>query len=225
MTKSAIFDEIKQEIIADPYNKDYTDRGIKPVFYASKNARIAIIGQAPGKKVEETQIFWNDQSGDRLRNWMGISRELFYETDLIAQLPMDFYYPGKGKTGDKPPRKGFADKFHPQILKEMPNIETIILIGNYSQKHYLGKDRQKNLTETVRHYKDYLPEYFPLVHPSPLNQRWMKKNPWFETDVLPDFKEMIQTYIKEDQVIDQVLAIDDYIAGYVNDVQAILMKL
>lgn len=198
MTKSTIFDEIKQEIIADPYNKDYTDRGINPVFYASKNARIAIIGQAPGKKVEETQIFWNDQSGDRLRNWMGISRELFYETDLIAQLPMDFYYPGKAKTGDKPPRKGFADKFHPQILKEMPNIETIILIGNYSQKHYLGKDRQKNLTETVRHYKDYLPEYFPLVHPSPLNQRWMKKNPWFKTDVLPDFKEMIQTYIKED---------------------------
>src|SRR5699024_1444707 len=115
MTKSTIFDEIKQEIIADPYNKNYTDRGIKPVFYASKNARIEIIGQAPGKKVDETQIFYNDQAGDRLRNWKVISRQLFYETELIPQLPMDFYYPGKGKTESNPPRKGFADKFHPQI--------------------------------------------------------------------------------------------------------------
>lgn len=195
-----VFDEIRDEIYHDPFNQEYKERGIGPVFYASERSKIAIIGQAPGKKVEETGLFWNDKSGDRLRSWMGISRDLFYSTDLIAQLPMDFYYPGKAKTGDKPPRKGFAEKFHPKILKEMPNLETIILIGAYSQNYYLAKAKQKNLTETVRQYKSYLPEYFPLVHPSPLNQRWMKKNPWFEEEVVPDFKALIQYYFEEDSL-------------------------
>lgn len=193
-----IFDEIREEIANDPFNAEYKERGIGPVYAANENAKIAIIGQAPGRKVEETGIFWNDKSGDRLRDWMDIDRDTFYSTDLIAQLPMDFYYPGKAKSGDKPPRKGFAEKFHPQLLEAMPNLELIILIGNYSQKHYLGKDRQKNLTETVKHYQDYLPDYFPLVHPSPLNQRWMKKNPWFEEDVIPEFRKIIHEYMEED---------------------------
>lgn len=193
-----IFDEIREEIANDPFNAEYKERGIGPVYAANENAKIAIIGQAPGRKVEETGIFWNDKSGDRLRDWMDIDRDTFYSTDLIAQLPMDFYYPGKAKSGDKPPRKGFAEKFHPQLLEAMPNLELIILIGNYSQKHYLGKDRQKNLTETVMHYQDYLPDYFPLVHPSPLNQRWMKKNPWFEEDVIPEFRKIIHEYMEED---------------------------
>lgn len=193
-----IFDEIREEIANDPFNAEYKERGIGPVYAANENAKIAIIGQAPGRKVEETGIFWNDKSGDRLRDWMDIDRDTFYSTDLIAQLPMDFYYPGKAKSGDKPPRKGFAEKFHPQLLEAMPNLELIILIGNYSQKHYLGKDRQKNLTETVKHYQDYLPDYFPLVHPSPLNQRWMKKNPWFEEEVIPEFRKVIHEYMEED---------------------------
>jgi uracil-DNA glycosylase len=187
-----IFEEIKQEIMADPMNESFTKQGISPLFKASKDARIAIVGQAPGRKAEETQLFWNDLSGDRLREWMGISREEFYETDCIAQLPMDFYFPGKAKHGDLPPRKGFAEKWHPLLLKEMPKIETILLIGNYAQKYYLGKRREKNLTETVRNFRTYLPQYLPLVHPSPLNVGWFKRNPWFEREVLLVLKEIVK---------------------------------
>jgi len=186
-----IFEMIKQEIITDPMNETYTSKGIPPLFKASKDAGIVIVGQAPGRKAQETSLFWNDLSGDRLREWMGISREIFYSTDRIAHLPMDFYYPGKAKSGDAPPRKGFAQKWHPRILKEMPNVKTIILIGKYAQEYYLNKRQEKNLTETVRAFRRYLPEFFPLVHPSPLNYGWMKKNPWFENEVLPVLREIV----------------------------------
>ena len=187
-----IFEKIKQEIMADPMNESYTGRGIPPLFKASKDARIAIVGQAPGRKAEKTGLFWNDPSGDRLREWMGISRDQFYKTNRIAQLPMDFYYPGKAKTGDLPPRKGFAEKWHPYLLEEMPNIETIFLIGNYAQKYYLNRLCEKNLTETVRNFQNYLPKYLPLVHPSPLNLGWLKRNPWFENDVLPILRKIVE---------------------------------
>lgn len=186
-----IFEKIKQEIIADQMNESYTKKGIPPLFKASVDARIAVVGQAPGRKAEETRLFWNDLSGDRLREWMGISREIFYTTNRIAHLPMDFYYPGKAKNGDVPPRKGFAEKWHPPLLDEMPNIEVIVLIGSYAQKYYLNKSREKSLTETVRNFQDYLPEYFPLVHPSPLNLGWLKRNQWFQNDVLPVLKEIV----------------------------------
>jgi uracil-DNA glycosylase len=186
-----IFEKIKQEIMADQMNESYTKMGIPPLFKASVDARIAIVGQAPGRKAEATQLFWNDLSGDRLREWMGVSRELFYTTNHIAHLPMDFYYPGKAKSGDAPPRKGFAEKWHRRLLDEMPNIEIIIIIGSYAQKYYLDKRREKSLTETVRNFQNYLPEYFPLVHPSPLNLGWLKQNPWFENDVLPVLKEIV----------------------------------
>ncbi|XJS10558.1 uracil-DNA glycosylase family protein [Aerococcaceae bacterium WGS1372] len=190
-------DKIIQEIMEDPMNAEYTKRGVEPLFSAPKNATIAIIGQAPGRKAEETKLFWNDSSGDRLRDWMGISREQFYESDQIAQLPMDFYYPGKAKTGDVPPRMEFGAKWHPKILDELPRLKTILLVGSYAQKHYLGKKRQKNLTETVRYYKDYLPEYFPIVHPSPLNGPWLKKNPWFEEEVVPALKDLVDKELKK----------------------------
>lgn len=186
-----IFEKIREEIMADPMNESYTNKGIPPLFKASKDARIVIVGQAPGRKAEATQLFWNDLSGDRLREWMGISREVFYSTDRIAHLPMDFYYPGKAKTGDAPPRKGFAEKWHPRLLDGMPNVETIILIGSYAQGYYLNKQRQKTLTETVKSFHIYLPKYFPLVHPSPLNLGWLKRNPWFEDEVLPVLKEIV----------------------------------
>jgi uracil-DNA glycosylase len=109
---------------------------------------------------------------------------------------MDFYYPGKGKSGDAPPRKGFADKWHPRLLEAMPDLETILLVGRYAQEFYLKDRRAENLTETVRNFKGYLPEYFPLVHPSPLNQRWMKKNAWFESDVLPVLKSVVAGSVK-----------------------------
>ncbi len=190
-----IFEKIKKEIMDDPINQSYTEMGIPPLFKASTDARIAIVGQAPGRKAQDTQLFWNDLSGDRLREWMGVSREIFYTTNRIAHLPMDFYYPGKAKNGDAPPRNGFAEKWHPRLLDEMPDIETIILIGSYAQKYYLNKQREKSLTETVRNFQKYLPEYFPLVHPSPLNLGWLKQNPWFENDVLPVLKEIVNRKI------------------------------
>lgn len=186
-----IFDKIKEDIMADKMNEKYTIQGIPPLFKSSKKARIVIVGQAPGRKAEETQLFWNDASGDRLREWMGISREEFYETDRISHLPMDVYYPGKGKHGDLSPRKGFAEKWHPLLLKEMPHVETIVLIGGHAQKYYLGNRREKNLTETVRSFRKYLPEYLPLVHPSPLNIRWFKQNPWFENEVIAVLRDII----------------------------------
>lgn len=189
------FEEIRQKIIADQSNEGYTARGIEPLFKASRDARIALVGQAPGRKAEESGLYWNDLSGDRLRDWLGISREVFYESDLIAQMPMDFYYPGKGKSGDLPPRKEFAEKWHPMLLAEMPNMEMVILIGDYAQRYYLKDRRKKNLTETVRNFSSYLPEYFPLVHPSPINVGWFKRNPWFERDVIPVLSEMVGKYL------------------------------
>lgn len=192
-----ISEKIKQEIMAAPMNRSYTERGVGPLFKAPAGARIVIVGQAPGRKAEATQLFWNDLSGDRLREWMGVGREIFYGTDRIAQLPMDFYYPGKAKTGDVPPRKGFAKAWHPRLLDGMPEVETIILIGSYAQNYYLNQRREKSLTETVRNFRNYLPRYFPLVHPSPLNIGWLKHNPWFEQDVLPVLKEIVGKNLRD----------------------------
>ena len=184
------FDKIIKRLKEDSRNKSYTERGIPPIFQVSPKAQILIIGQAPGKKVEESLIPFNDKSGEKLVQWMGIDRDTFY-SEKIAILPMDFYYPGKGKTGDLPPRSFIAKEYHKDILELMPDIKLTILIGSYSMKYYLGKGMKENLTETVRRYKEYLPKYFPIVHPSPLNFRWQKANPWFEGEIVPVLKEMV----------------------------------
>ena len=184
------FDKIIKKLKEDSRNKSYTERGIPPIFQVSPKAQILIIGQAPGKKVEESLIPFNDKSGEKLVQWMGIDRDTFY-SEKIAILPMDFYYPGKGKTGDLPPRSFIAKEYHKDILELMPDIKLTILIGSYSMKYYLGKGMKENLTETVRRYKEYLPKYFPIVHPSPLNFRWQKANPWFEGEVVPVLKDMV----------------------------------
>ena len=184
------FDKTIKRLKEDSRNKSYTERGIPPIFQVSPKAQILIIGQAPGKKVEESLIPFNDKSGEKLVQWMGIDRDTFY-SEKIAILPMDFYYPGKGKTGDLPPRSFIAKEYHKDILDLMPDIKLTILIGSYSMKYYLGKGMKENLTETVRSYKEYLPKYFPIVHPSPLNFRWQKANPWFEGEVVPVLREMV----------------------------------
>ena len=184
------FDKIIKRLKEDSRNKSYTERGIPPIFQVSPKAQILIIGQAPGKKVEESLIPFNDKSGEKLVQWMGIDRDTFYSEE-IAILPMDFYYPGKGKTGDLPPRSFIAKEYHKDILDLMPDIKLTILIGSYSMKYYLGKGMKENLTETVRRYKEYLPKYFPIVHPSPLNFRWQKANPWFEGEVVPVLRDMV----------------------------------
>lgn len=183
--------QIKNAIMADPQNQPFTERGIEPLFAAPTGAKINIVGQAPGVKAEQTRLYWNDKSGDRLREWLGVDREIFYHSDLFAVIPMDFYYPGKGKSGDLPPRKGFAEKWHPHILADLPNIELTILIGQYAQKYYLPENTL-NVTETVKNYIKFLPHFLPLVHPSPRNQLWLAKNPWFEQEVVPRLQQRVQ---------------------------------
>lgn len=192
-----IFDDIYNQICADPMNADMQARGYTPVYTAGPKAKIMIVGQAPGSKAQESKTPWHDKSGELLRKWLGITDEQFYNPDIIALVPMDFYYPGKGSHGDLPPRKGFAEKWHPQLLAVMPDIELIILLGAYSQKYYLGKDAKRTLTETVRSYEEYLPKYFPLVHSSPLNFRWRAKNPWFEAEVIPELHMRVAKILNE----------------------------
>lgn len=186
------FQKIFQEIQADPDNESFTKQAIKPLYYASSSARINIIGQATGRIAQEKMKFWDDPSGDRLRTWLGVSRDVFYNSGMIAILPMDFYYPGKGKSGDLPPRKGFAQNWHPQLLKLMPDIQLTILVGAYATRSYLHLGYKDRLTDIVRNYQQYLPDYFPIVHPSPRNKIWEAKNPWFEEQVIPDLQRRIQ---------------------------------
>lgn len=185
------FKAIAEEIRRDPENASYTKRGIDPLFYAGPECRIMIVGQAPGRVAEETGIVWNDRSGDRLRDWMGIDRDTFYNSGKLAIVPMDFYFPGTGKSGDLPPRKDFADKWHPRLLDLMPDLKLTILVGSYAIKRYLQLKSSASLTQVVKDYRDYLPEFFPLVHPSPRNQIWMKKNPWFDQSVIPDLQKLV----------------------------------
>ena len=187
--------EIYDELVADPSNSSYASAGLLPLYSVSPLARIAIIGQAPGKRAQESGIPWDDRSGVTLRGWLGVSDEQFYDADLFALLPMDFYYPGKGASGDLPPRKDFAPRWHPRILSELGDLRLTILIGGYAQKYYLGAAAKPNLTRTVEAHRDYLPTVIPLVHPSPLNFRWQAKNPWFELDVIPALRQLVENAI------------------------------
>ena len=184
-------EDIRQAIIADPENKEFTKRGIFPLFEAHETARIVLVGQAPGSRAEATGLYFRDPSGDNLRAWLGVDEEMFYESGLFAVVPMDFYFPGSGKSGDLPPRKDFADKWHADILAQMPNVELMILIGQYAQHYYLKQRKSVKVTDNVRNYQNFLPDYFPLVHPSPRNNIWQVKNPWFREVVLPDLKRIV----------------------------------
>ena len=152
------------------------DHEPRPVVSVSGKSRILVIGQAPGTKVHASGIPWDDKSGENLRDWMGVSRELFYNREIFGIMPMGFCYPGKGKSGDLPPRKECAPAWHPLLLDQMKAVQLTLLIGSYAQNHYLPQ-REKTLTETVKQFQKYLPNYFPLVHPSPRNFYWTKKKP------------------------------------------------
>jgi uracil-DNA glycosylase len=162
----------------------------QPLYVADAAARVVIIGQAPGRKAQESGTPWNDASGARLVAWLGVDEATFRDPARFALLPMDFYYPGKGPHGDLPPRREFAAQWHPRILQAMPDVALTLLVGSFAQQHYLGT--RESLTETVRRFADYLPAMFPLVHPSPLNFRWLAKNPWYEDDVLPALRQCVQ---------------------------------
>ena len=180
--------EIKQCNVCLPY----LINGTNPVVSASPKSKILIIGQAPGSVVHHSGIPWDDKSGERLRDWLQVDESTFYNPDVFALIPMGFCYPGKGKTGDLPPRKECAPLWHQQILDKITQVELTLLIGNYAQEYYLGASKKRTLTETVKNFEEYLPNFLPLPHPSPRNNIWLKKNPWFNENVLPILKEIIK---------------------------------
>ena len=159
--------------------------GPRPILRASKTSRLLIVGQAPGARVHATGIPWDDPSGDRLHAWLGIDKETFYDESRIAIIPMGYCYPGRGKGGDLPPRRECAELWLGHLLARLPQIELTLLIGQYAQRHFLGSPRKKSLTEAIRAWQDYGPQFFPLPHPSPRNTPWFKQNLWFEEQVLP----------------------------------------
>ncbi|NOI77819.1 uracil-DNA glycosylase family protein [Vibrio coralliilyticus] len=172
--------------------------GANPIIQASKEAKLLIIGQAPGTRVHKTYIPWNDPSGDRLRQWLKLDKTAFYDATKIAIMPMGLCYPGKGKSGDLPPRKECAPQWHSKVLEQLPNIGMTLLIGQYAQNYYL-QDKPKTLTETVRAWQQWAPHYLPLPHPSPRNTLWLKRNPWFEAEVVPFIREYVHAHIGIEQ--------------------------
>lgn len=186
------FEALRLEIARHESNRDYLKMGYQPLFAAGEMARVAVIGQAPGIRAQTSGLAWDDASGLRLMRWMGINEETFRDTEKIAHIPMDFYYPGRGQGGDLPPRKDFAALWHQRLFDMMPDVQFTILVGLYAQKYYLGRSAGKNLTLTVSSYHQYLPQYFPIVHPSPLNFRWFASNPWFEEVLVPNLQEQVR---------------------------------
>jgi len=168
--------------------------GANPVIQAHQDARILIIGQAPGLRVHETTVPWNDPSGERLRSWLQIDSEVFYDATKIAIMPMGFCYPGKGNSGDLPPRIECAPQWHQKVLEQLPQIKLTLLIGQYAQNYYLP-NKPKKLTDTVKAWHQWAPKYIPLPHPSPRNTLWLKRNPWFEENVVPYIRQHVQSHL------------------------------
>jgi uracil-DNA glycosylase family 4 len=169
--------------------------GPRPVLQAGATARLLIVGQAPGRRVHETGIPWNDPSGNRLREWLGIAPDIFYDAKRVAIVPIAFCYPGKGRSGDLPPRRECAPLWHPRLLAAMPQVQLTLLVGRYAQEFFLKDKCEATLTATVAAHASYLPRYFPLPHPSPRNQSWWLGNPWFEREVLPVLRDRVKSVL------------------------------
>jgi uracil-DNA glycosylase len=171
--------------------------GCRPVLRATRSARLLIVGQAPGRRVHETGIPWNDPSGDRLRSWLEIDRERFYDGRRIAIVPMGFCYPGTDEAGaDRPPRPECAPTWHPQLVPLLKEVRLTLLVGSYAQAFYLAGRRQASMTETVRRFADHLPQFLPLPHPSWRNTAWIKRNPWFERELLPVLRQRVRKVLE-----------------------------
>jgi len=189
-------DELLKDIRACTVCRDYLPNLPKPIVQASVNSRIMVIGQAPGQKVQDSGIPWNDQSGNELRRWLGVSKEQFYDDQLFALVPMGFCYPGRGRSGDLPPRPECAPLWHQRLWSTMPEIRLTLLIGQYAQNYYLKDKANRSLTERVHHFSEYLPAFLPLVHPSPRNRIWQMKNPWFELELVPFLQKTTEGIIR-----------------------------
>ncbi|MHB1173520.1 MAG: uracil-DNA glycosylase family protein [Sulfuriferula sp.] len=167
--------------------------GPRPVLRAVNTARILIVGQAPGIRVHTSGIPWDDPSGERLRAWMGVDKDVFYDASRIAIIPMGYCYPGRGAHGDMPPRRECATLWLDQLLARLPQIELTLLVGQYAQRHFLGPRRKSTLAETVKAWREYAPQYLPLPHPSPRNQPWLKHHPWFVQQLVPLLRARVET--------------------------------
>ncbi len=183
--------QLLKEIRACTVCRDHLPLTPRPIIAGTKHSKIILVSQAPGRKAHDNNRAWDDPSGKKLREWLGVTEEQFYNPDNFAVLPMGFCYPGKGKTGDLPPRKECAPLWHASVCEHFKRVELILLIGKYAQDQYLGTNSKKNLTENVASYTDFLPKYFPLPHPSPVNHFWRGKNPWFEDEVVGELQELI----------------------------------
>lgn len=182
--EEASLSELLCEIRSCRHCENSLPLGPNPVVRASCSARLVIIGQAPGTRVHATGIPWNDPSGDRLRQWLQLEPDTFYDESRIAIVPMGFCYPGRGKSGDLPPPPDCAPLWHERLMRQMPALELVLLVGSYAQAHYLDGKRE-TLTSRVKRWETFAPRYFPLPHPSPRNTLWLRRNPWFEADVVP----------------------------------------
>lgn len=175
--------------------KKYLPLGPRPVVQLGGFSKIIIIGQAPGRRVYETGIPWNDASGIKLREWLNVDEETFYNPAYFSIVSMGFCYPGKGISGDLPPRPECAPLWHPQIFNYFKHTPLILLIGQYAQRYYLKKEFKGSVAETVKNYQEFLPAYFPLPHPSPRNQNWVKINSWFIEEAIPELRKRIKLVI------------------------------
>lgn len=173
----------------------YLPLGPRPVLQVAAAARILIVGQAPGARVHETGVPWDDPSGERLREWMGVRPDEFYDASRIAIIPMGYCYPGRGKGGDLPPRPECAPLWLQQLLSRLPSIELTLLVGQYAQRHFLGSRRKESLAETLNAWEEYGPNYIPLPHPSPRNTPWLRRNPEFERRLLPELRKQIRSLL------------------------------
>ncbi len=188
--------DLETEIAACTICSAHLPLGPRPVVRVKPAARIVIIGQAPGTRVHESGVPWDDKSGDRLREWMGVDNTVFYDSPRIAIMPMGFCYPGREeKGGDSPPRPECAPQWHGRCLEQMPQISLTLLVGQYAQATYLGKNRYRTLTETVRNGHEFGPRFLPTPHPSWRSTGWMTKNPWFEADILPELQARIRNLL------------------------------
>ena len=170
--------------------------GPRPVLRAKASARLLIIGQAPGTKVHESGVPWDDRSGDRLREWLGFDRDVFYDESRVAIVPMGFCYPGVDKNGgDLPPRRECAPLWHVRVMQRLPNIELTLLVGSHAQAYYLGDRCGATMTESVRAWRRHAPRFVPLPHPSWRNTAWLKRNPWFEKELLPELRESVRMFL------------------------------
>jgi uracil-DNA glycosylase len=181
-----LLDEVRGCTLCAPH----LPHGVRPVLQKHPQARVLIAGQAPGRKVHASGVPFQDVSGDRLRAWMGISPDVFYDDRQVALLPMGFCFPGTGSSGDLPPRPECAPAWRASLINHLPNIELTLVVGTYAVAYHIP-DRRLSLTEAVRSWRTYWPALIPMPHPSPRNNLWIRRNPWFEVELLPALKERV----------------------------------